>query len=64
MNTKDVRRGFVNHKKFSASRIFIATLDRVAFYGAEGEFDNKVIGKDKFFALSQALDMKNRTSDH
>ena len=23
----------------------------VAFYGAEGEFDNKVIGKDKFFAL-------------
>ena len=54
MNTKDVRRGFVNHKKFSASWIFIATLDRAAFYGAEGEFNNKVIGIDKFFALSQA----------
>ena len=54
MNTKDVRRGFVNHKKFLASWIFIATWDRVAFYGTEGESDNKVIGIDKFFAFSQA----------
>ena len=62
--TKDVRRAFLNHQRFSASWIFIATWDRVAFYGAEGNFTNKVTGKDKFFALSQAWDMKNRTSDH
>ena len=62
--TKDVRRAFLNHQRFSASWIFIATWDRVAFYGAVGNFTNKVTGKDKFFALSQAWDMKNRTSDH
>ena len=62
--TKDVRRAFLNHQRFSASWIFIATWDRVAFFGAEGDFRNKVTGKDKFFALSQAWDMKNRTSDH
>ena len=62
--TKDVRRAFLNHQRFSASWIFIATWDRVAFYGAEGNFTNKVTGKDKFFALSQAWDMKNRASDH
>ena len=62
--TKDIRRAFLNHQRFSASWIFIATWDRVAFYGAVGNFTNKVTGKDKFFALSQAWDMKNRTSDH
>ena len=62
--TKDVRRAFLNHQRFSASWIFIATWDRVAFFGAEGDFRNKVTGKDKFFALSQAWDMKNRASDH
>ena len=62
--TKDVRRAFLKHQRFSASWIFIATWDRVAFFGADGDFKNKVTGKDKFFALSQAWDMKNRTSDH
>ena len=62
--TKDVRRAFLNHQRFSASWIFIATWDRVAFFGADGDFKNKVTGKDKLFALSQAWDMKNRTSDH
>ena len=52
--TKDVRRAFLNHQRFSASWIFIVTWDRVAFYGAEGNFKNKVIGKDKVSALSQA----------
>nr|XP_058948028.1 protein mesh-like [Pocillopora verrucosa] len=40
--TKDVRRAFLNHQRFSASWIFIVTWDRVAFYGAEGNFKNKV----------------------
>ena len=62
--TKDVRRAFLNHQRFSASWIFIATWDRVAFFGADGDFKNKVTGKDKLFALSQAWDMNNRTSDH
>ena len=62
--TKDVRRAFLNHQRFSASWIFIATWDRVAFFGADGDSKNKVTGKDKFFALSQAWDMKNRASDH
>ena len=52
--TKDVRRAFLNHQRFSASWIFIVTRDRVAFYGAEGNFKNKVTGKDKVSALSQA----------
>ena len=45
--TKDVRRAFLNHQRFSASWIFIATWDRVAFFGADGDFKNKVTGKDK-----------------
>ena len=52
--TKDVRRAFLNHQRFSASWIFIVTWDRVAFYGAKGNFKNKVIGKYKVSALSQA----------
>ena len=32
--TADVRRAFVVHQKFTASWVFIATWDRVAFYGA------------------------------
>ena len=52
--TKDVRRVFLNHRRFSASWIFIATWDRVAFYGADGNFKNKVIRKDEVFALSLA----------
>lgn len=40
--TKDVRRAFLNHQRFSASWIFIATWDRVAFFGADGDFKNKV----------------------
>ena len=55
--TKDVRRGLIDHKKFSASWIFMATWDRVVFYGAKGEFKNKLVGKDEFFALSQARDI-------
>ena len=55
--TKDVRRGLIDHKKFSASWIFMATWDRVVFYGAKGEFKNKLVGKDEFFALSQAWDI-------
>ena len=47
--TKDVRRGFIDHKKFSASWIFMATWDRVVFYEAKGEFLNKLVGKDEFF---------------
>ena len=55
--TKDVRRGFIDHKKSSASWIFMATWDRVVFYEAKGEFKNKLVGKDEFFALSQARDI-------
>ena len=55
--TKDVRRGLIDHKKFSASWIFMTTWDRVVFYGAKGEFKNKLGGKDEFFALSQAWDI-------
>ena len=55
--TKDVRRGLIDHKKFSASWIFMTTWDRVVFYGAKGEFKNKLVGKDEFFALSQAWDI-------
>ena len=36
--TKDVRRGFIDHKKFSASWIFMATWDRVVFYELKENF--------------------------
>ncbi|XP_073243989.1 sushi domain-containing protein 2-like [Porites lutea] len=39
--TKDIRRAFVRHQKFTATWIFIATWDRVAFYGASGLMQNK-----------------------
>lgn len=32
--TRDVRRAFVDQQKFTATWVFIATWDRVAFYGA------------------------------
>ena len=37
-----VHRAFVGKKKFQASWLFIATWDRVAFYGARGSFKQKV----------------------
>ena len=39
--TDDVRRAFLDHTEFHATWIFIATWDRVAFYGASA------IGKSK-----------------
>ena len=35
-------------------QIFIATCDRVSFYGAEGEFNNKVTMKDNYSDYTQA----------
>ena len=35
----------------------MATWDRVVFYEAKEEFLNKLVGKDEFFALSQARDI-------
>lgn len=46
--TKDIRRAFVRHQKFTATWIFIATWDRVAFYGASGLMRNKVWIRDKW----------------
>ena len=46
--TKDIRRAFVRHQKFTATWIFIATWDRVAFYGASGLMQNKVWIRDKW----------------
>ena len=46
--TKDIRRAFVRHQKFTATWIFIATWDRVAFYGASGLMQNKVWIGDKW----------------
>ena len=43
--TKDVRRAFLAHQKFSATWIFIATWDRVAFFGASGISRSKVMVK-------------------
>ena len=40
--TADIRRAFVDHQRFTASWVFIATWDRVAFYGASGVMQNKV----------------------
>ena len=40
--TKDIRRAFVRHQKFTATWIFIATWDRVAFFGARRLLKNKV----------------------
>ncbi|XP_020611647.1 protein mesh-like isoform X3 [Orbicella faveolata] len=40
--TVDVRRAFLALQKFSATWIFIATWDRVAFYGASGSAKSKV----------------------
>ena len=37
-----VHRAFVGKKKFQASWLLIATWDRVAFYGAQGSFKQKV----------------------
>ena len=56
--TKDVRRAFLNHQRFSASWIFIVTWDRVAFYGADGNLKNKVIRTNEVFACH-----RHRTSD-
>ena len=41
--TNDVRRAFLAHEKFSATWIFIATWDRVAFFGATESAKSKVI---------------------
>ena len=40
--TADIRRAFVIHQKFTATWIFIATWDRVAFYGASRGMQSKV----------------------
>lgn len=40
--TNDVRRSFLAHQKFSATWIFIATWDRVAFFGASESAKSKV----------------------
>lgn len=40
--TDDVRRAFLDHTEFRATWIFIATWDRVAFYGASASGKSKV----------------------
>ena len=40
--TSDVRRAFLAHQKFSATWVFIATWDRVAFFGASASAKSKV----------------------
>jgi len=40
--TADVRRAFLDHEKFTATWIFIATWDSVAFFGASEAAKSKV----------------------
>ena len=40
--TDDIRATFVDHRKFKATWLLIATWYNVAFYGASGENTNKV----------------------
>ena len=40
--TDDVRGAFLDHQRFRATWIFIATWDRVAFYGASASGKSKV----------------------
>ncbi|CAH3193578.1 unnamed protein product [Porites evermanni] len=39
--SEDVQANFVDHRKFKANWLFIATWHEVAFYGAEGPYKNK-----------------------
>ena len=43
--TGDVQRAFIDQHKFTATWIFIATWDRVAFYGASSSQRRKVGSK-------------------
>lgn len=43
--SEDVRANFLDHRKFKATWLFIATWHEVAFYRAEGPYKNKVCGK-------------------
>jgi len=52
--TADVRRAFLDHQKFTATWIFIATWDRVAFYGASEVAKSKV-KLEGFEWLSKAI---------
>ena len=42
--TGDVQRAFIDQHKFTATWIFIATWDRVAFYGASSSSQRRKVG--------------------